>query len=98
MNLLQRREIREMVNECVNNVIQTLEENRYYPSIREAGTAATESAIDQSQDYIVAVIAEITKKYGLSANIEKVFQPLSFNDILPLISAENHGDFDELTE
>lgn len=84
---LYNRELEELLE----NVVQTLEEDRYYPSVREAGTAPTESATENCYNYISDFVSKwVDDKSWMTTP--------TFEDLLIIVTSDNVEEFDELKE
>jgi len=96
MKITDRKAIRGIIEEALENITIALEEDRHHPSIPEAGTAPTESAMDNCRDYLAAAITEIGAAYGV-VDCTLVNVPLSFDELMGSVTMENHQNFDELS-
>lgn len=61
MDLAQRRVIQGCIEDTLDDIIYQIEENRYEPSERGAGTAPMESAIDTCRSYLVDLVSGVSK-------------------------------------
>jgi len=66
MKIRERQEIKNKINDLVGDIVELLEENRHEPAGRGAGTAPSESSINESSDIIFKFI-----EYILSSGITK---------------------------
>lgn len=96
-----KRQIKEKINNCLQEIEQTLEENRMFPSVREAGTAPTDSAIAQCEKYFYDLIDDLAEYSIKKGELSKVD---SFEEIFEAIGlagdkAGNLADeYEELSE
>ena len=60
MNAIEKQKVRHMIEDAVSDMVGYLEENRYEPSERGAGTAPSPSSIDDCCDVIVELIAGLS--------------------------------------
>jgi hypothetical protein len=93
----ERKAINELLHETMDNVVQTLEEDRYYPSVREAGDSPTEAAQENATKHVTNLITEIGKIYGV-VDFDSINKPYTTEEVINLIDGENMDDFDGLTE
>ena len=95
MKLEAKKAINELVENLVDEIATELEENRFYPSVREAGTAPTESAIEQCYEF--------TRKFLIAASglikdqdVSSAFKSYTIDEIKVMINGENMEEFEEL--
>lgn len=89
--------INALVNDAVDDIVTTLEEDRFYPSEKQAGTAPMESAVDHCGDVIRDLIDTIGEMYGV-VNTRGILKPMTFDEILKQANDENVELFNELEE
>lgn len=63
-----RLKIKKDIEETTNEIIEYLEEDRFYPLGKEAGTAAADAAYSNVQDSIYSLINYLTDKYDLDCD------------------------------
>ena len=85
MNPLKKKELDTRISDIVCDIAQVLEEERCYPSVREAGSAPTEGAIETVEDYVRDVI------FWVAENIENLTKEdydndMSFEEVLEYIT------------
>lgn len=97
MKVKDKNECLGIVEEALDNVFQVLEEDRYQPSIPEAGTAPRESALESARDYMLSAVDFIIDKYG-PIDFMDLYMPYKINEIISMIDGENMDDFEELKE
>lgn len=99
MKYSTRKSILQKVEEVADEITLILEENRYYPSIREAGTTPSETGIELVNEQILLLLEE----YGTTTiEHDDLNMPVSLEKIISEI-VENQetntaDEFDELTE
>ena len=92
MNILEQQTAKEEFSSIMNEIIQELEENRYEPSERGAGTAPTDDACTQAEYLVIEAIEkfkgiDLKKKYSFE-DIMKEIVLLKGDGIEP----KNHAD------
>lgn len=84
MNILEKQKLIRKIEDATSDIIQFLEEDRFYPSVREAGTAPTESACDKVQEQIIELIGYVIDS---GATSQDLIQKTTFEEIIDAINA-----------
>jgi hypothetical protein len=99
MKLKDHKKIKSLIDDAIDNIVSTLEENRFYPSEREAGTAPNDGAMYDVNSYICKLI-ETTNSFDIYDG--QFSNPLSLDDVKGFILANQDNniadDFDCLKE
>lgn len=99
MNIRERKKLNNKIENALDEIVICLEEDRFYPSVREAGTAPTESALNSCHSIFVDLIEDIL---SCAVKPEDLKKETTFEEIVAEINStqdKNIADeFDELTE
>lgn len=99
MDVKIKKEIIKKIENTLEDIVQILEENRFYPSVREAGDAPTESAQIDCYDLLIKLIQDLNQ-YEIYPGALK--EQLSLEEVMKQLRSSQEsafGDFfDELKE
>lgn len=84
MDILKMQSINNKIEDAITDVITCLEEDRFYPSVREAGTAPTDRAAKRSEETIIALIKDLISS-GVDQN--DIGRDPSFEEIVSEINS-----------
>lgn len=88
------KQMNDKISDAVGEMIACLEEDRFYPSVREAGTCPTESACKNVECVIIKLLKEICLS-GVTA--EDIGREPTFEDVVIYInSIQNKNMADDL--
>jgi len=99
MSLREKQKLRYDIEAIINDIIYTLETDRYEPSERGAGTAPTQSALDNANEEIINIV----EKIQLSGfQVRELFKDPTFEEIISEINSVQDNniadDIDDLKE
>lgn len=97
MKITDRKHIKGLVSDALDIIASEIEEKRYEPSERGAGTAPTQDAMDCAEDHLCELITALGKEYG-AVDMDVVNSKLSLKDIKEQITMDNLDAFEELEE
>jgi len=86
-----KKEILRKIDNCLEDIICEIENNRFEPSERGAGTAPKDSAIDYCKELFFNLINDISEHNISKGDLEKV---LSIEEIIEQISNLSSEEFD----
>ena len=95
MKVESKKAINELLETLIDEVVQVLEENRHYPSVKEAGTAPTESALDECKGFVQDFLVN-AQVFIKNEDASKAFKNYSIEDLKLMINGKNMEEFEEL--
>jgi len=95
MNVLKMQSINNKISDTIMDAIAHLEEDRFYPSVREAGTAPTDSAVKKVETIIIELIKELM---ATDMNYNDIGRDASFEEIVSTINSVQDENISEEIE
>lgn len=85
VSILEKQKIADKVEQTFDDIISEIENDRHYPSVREAGSSPTDRAIELSHEALGALMDELLQ-YGLKykellakPTIEEIINEINLN-------------------
>lgn len=85
MNVKKRKELRDLMDEALDNIFDEIESNRFYPAYRNANS------------YLEELITAIGKKFGV-VDFEALNKPYNMEELIAMIDGKNMDDIEGLKE
>lgn len=99
MNVLKMQAINRKIEDAFHDMVAYLEEDRIYPSTREAGTAPSDKAVDNCYEMLVTLIKELM---STGMNYQDIGRKPTFEEIVETINSvqddNTADDIDDLRE
>jgi hypothetical protein len=97
MNIKDKNKAKYIINSAINDAVTEIEEKRYYPSVREAGSAPTEDALDEFANILIKGFDEVSEIIS-GSTFSSLFDDMTLDDIMGDIDGKNMDEFTELEE